>query len=275
MKNVSLIISVYKDAESLAVILEALKFQTYKHFDVIVSEDGESDIMRQFLQSHWNRDNITHVTQPDVGWRKNRALNNSIKNSKGEYLIFIDGDCVPHHRFVENHVRFAARKTVVAGRRVKLGPRFSRMFRDEIGHLLRLERKVVTDFRAMRKDGARFYEEGIYVSPDSWLGKVLSRRKFRTIKGCNMSFHKTDIESINGFDEDYELPAVGEDIDLIWRFQAAGFQFRSVKNFCVQYHLHHRENWTDNSINERMMREKMDKGEFVCRNGLSKVEAHF
>ena len=59
------------------------------------------------------------------------------------------------------------------------------------------------------------------------------------MKGCNMSFHKADIVSINGFDEDYALPAVGEDIDLIWRFQAAGFTFRSEKNFCVQYHLHH------------------------------------
>lgn len=275
MKKVTLIISVYKDVESLSVILEALKFQTYQHFDIIISEDGESEAMHAFLHANWNRENILHLTQPDTGWRKNRALNSSIRASKGDYLIFIDGDCVPHHRFVENHVRFAAPETIIAGRRVKLGPRFSKLFREETGRLLQLEKKVVTDFLAMRKDGAKFYEEGVYVSPDTWIGKVLSTRKFRTMKGCNMSFHKADIVSINGFDEDYELPAVGEDIDLIWRFQAAGFTFRSVKNFCVQYHLHHSENWSDNSINNGIMMEKIKLGEYVCKNGLLKAESAF
>jgi GT2 family glycosyltransferase len=91
------------------------------------------------------------------------------------------------------------------------------------------------------------------------------------MKGCNMSFFKEDIVKINGFDEDYILPAIGEDIDLIWRFEQAGFRFRSVKNFAVQYHLHHKENWTDNSGNEKIMLEKMKRKEFICKNGLKKL----
>lgn len=272
MKKVSLIISVYRDVESLSVILEALRFQTYKGFEIVISEDGEYEGMKKYMQSDVRQHELLHVTQPDAGWRKNRALNNAIRKSKGDYLIFIDGDCVPHHMFVENHLRFASAKTIVAGRRVKLGPRYTRIFKNEIQHLLRLEKKVVCDYVGMKRDGARFFEEGVYVSPNSWLGKVLAMRKFRTMKGCNMSFHKNDIESINGFDEDYQLPAVGEDIDLIWRFQAAGFAFRSVKNFAVQYHLHHNENWSDNSINEEIMLEKMKRGEYVCKNGLFKKQ---
>ena len=86
-----------------------------------------------------------------------------------------------------------------------------------------------------------------------------------------MSFHRDAIEKINGFDEDYILPAIGEDIDLTWRFRRAGFGLKSVRNFAVQYHLHHKENWTDQSINEKLMTEKMSRNEFVCRNGLVKL----
>lgn len=271
MKQVSLIISVYKDVESLSVILEALKFQTYKGFEIVISEDGEYEGMKNYLQNSLHQNDILHLTQPDIGWRKNKALNNAIRKSKGDYLIFIDGDCVPNHKFIENHLCFSSRKAIVAGRRVKLGPGYTAIFKNNIQDLLRLEKKVVSDYFGMKKDGAKFYEEGVYVNPNSWLGKVLSRRKFRTLKGCNMSFHKQDIELINGFDEDYKSPAVGEDIDLIWRFEAAGFTFRSAKNFAIQYHLQHKENWMDSSINEKIMREKMKKHDYVCKNGILKT----
>lgn len=269
--RVSLIVSVYKDVGSLRTILEALRFQTYKDFEIIVSEDGESKEMREFLQSYQHPNSIIHLTQPDVGWRKNQALNNAIRNSSAPYLIFIDGDCVPNHRFIENHVKFSGPKTIVAGRRVKLGPHYTELFKAHPGKLLELEKRVVRDYFAMKKDKAKFYEEGVYINPDSLLGKFLQRRKFRTMKGCNMSFYKADIEYINGFDEDFKLPAIGEDIDLIWRFERAGYRFTSVKNFAVQYHLHHKENWTDNRENELLMIEKMKRNEFICRNGLSKL----
>ena len=268
---ISLIISVYKDVGSLSTILEALRFQTRKDFEIVISEDGESQEMKAFLSHVTHPNPIVHLTQPDLGWRKNQALNNAIRKSTGLYLIFIDGDCVPNHRFIENHLRFSAAQSIVAGRRVKLGPRYTSIFKNNIHDLLRLEKQVVWDYFGMKKDKARFYEEGIYVNPASFFGRLLSKRKFRTMKGCNMSFFKKDIEEINGFDEDYVLPAVGEDIDLIWRFQMAGYKFCSVKNFAIQYHLHHRENWTDNSRNEKLMLEKMKRGEFVCKNGLLKL----
>jgi glycosyltransferase involved in cell wall biosynthesis len=269
--KVSLIISVYKDLESLTTILEALRFQTFSDFEIVVSEDGEWPVMKEFLARYQHSNPIVHLTQPDVGWRKNQALNNAIRKSTGDYLVFIDGDCVPHHKFIENHVKFSADKVIVAGRRVKLGTEYTRLFKTEIHNLFKLERKVVWDFFKMKNDGARFYEEGIYVDPDSLAASFLKKRKFRTMKGCNMSFFKKDILAINGFDEDYQLPAIGEDIDLIWRFKGVGSQFVSVKNFAVQYHLHHKENWTDNSFNENLMFEKMRKMEYVCRNGIVKL----
>jgi len=269
--NVSLIISVYKDVSSLRTVLDGLKFQHYKDFDIVISEDGESDEMRNFLHSYSIDNRIVHITQPDLGWRKNLALNRALQRSGGDYLIFIDGDCVLHHRFIENHVRFSSRKRILAGKRVKLGPAFTALFKERIQELPALERKVEREKSAMRKDGAKFYEEAFYINPDGLLSFVPRLRKIHQLKGCNMSFYRDDIEAINGFDEDYTLPAIGEDIDLTWRFRGLGYPLFSLRNLAVQYHLHHPENWTDQSRNLQRMEEKMGLKQYVCRNGLRKL----
>jgi cellulose synthase/poly-beta-1,6-N-acetylglucosamine synthase-like glycosyltransferase len=269
--KVSLIISVYKNVRDLEVVLEGLKFQTFNDFEIVVSEDGESEGMQSFLERYRHPNNIVHLTQPDVGWRKNQALNNAIRKSSGDYLVFIDGDCVLHHKFMENHVRYADKKHIVAGKRLKLGPVSSDNLRSNIGRLIEFETKVVQQARAERKNGARFFEEGYYFSPDGILGFIPKLRRMSQLKGCNMSFHREAIEKINGFDEDYILPAIGEDIDLTWRFKGMGYSLFSVRNLAVQYHLYHKENWTDQSVNLQIMEKKMERSEFICKNGINKL----
>lgn len=269
--NVSLIISVYKDVESLRTVLEGLKFQHYKEYEIVISEDGESGEMKDFLHSYAHENPIMHLTQNDVGWRKNQALNRAIQRANGDYLIFIDGDCVLHHKFIENHVRFAKKKKILAGKRVKLGPAFTALFREEIHRLPELERRVEKEKRAMRRDGAKFYEEAFYIDPDGLLSFIPRIRRMHQLKGCNMSCYREDIEAINGFDEDYILPAVGEDIDLTWRFKGLGYAMVSLRNLAVQYHLYHKENWADQSRNLQLMEEKMGLKQYVCRNGLMKL----
>jgi glycosyltransferase involved in cell wall biosynthesis len=271
--EVSLIISVYKDVSSLRTVLEGLKFQAYKNYQIVISEDGESVEMRNFLDHYAHDRPIVHLTQSDVGWRKNQALNRAILGSNGDYLIFIDGDCVLHHRFIENHIRFSGRKKILGGKRVKLGPAFTAFFKEQIDSLPALERKVEKEKSAMRRDGARFYEEAFYISPDGLLSFIPKLRKMRQLKGCNMSFYREDIEAINGFDEDYILPAIGEDIDLTWRFKGFGYRLFSLRNLAVQYHLHHAENWTDQSRNLQLMNSKMGLRQYICRNGLRKISA--
>ncbi|MEX1241925.1 MAG: glycosyltransferase [Cyclobacteriaceae bacterium] len=271
--NVSLIISVYKDVSSLRTVLEGLKFQRFKDYQIVISEDGESEEMRSFLHSYPHDNPILHLTQPDAGWRKNQALNRAIQRSDGDYLIFIDGDCVLHHMFIENHVRFSGRRKVLAGKRVKLGPTFSNLFKEHIQDLPILERKVEKEKKAMLKDGARFYEEAFYFNPDGLLSFIPRLRKMHQLKGCNMSVYREDIEAINGFDEDYQLPAIGEDIDLTWRFEGLGYKLFSLRNLAVQYHLYHLENWSDQSRNLQLMEEKMGLKQCVCRNGLKKIPA--
>lgn len=58
----SLIIAVYKDVEALNLIVKALKTQTYKNFEVVIAEDGNSKEMREFISSVDGID-IKHTTQ--------------------------------------------------------------------------------------------------------------------------------------------------------------------------------------------------------------------
>lgn len=268
--KISLIISVYKNVTDLKVVLDSLKWQTYKSFEIVISEDGNSDMMHNFLSAYQHPNPLIHLTQEDEGWRKNKALNNAIRKASGDYLIFIDGDCVLHHRFIENHVRFSGPRRILGGKRVKLGPQYTELFRSGLQSLTELEKRIIREGRAVRKDGAKFFEEVFFFAPGSILGFIPRLRKMSQLKGCNMSFSREAIEAINGFDEDYQLPAIGEDIDLTWRFQGMGYKLFSLRNLAVQYHLHHKENWTDQSENQLMMEEKIRQKLFICKNGLRK-----
>mgnify|MGYP001822778376 CR=1 FL=1 len=100
----TVIISVYKDDVSLNIILKSLLSQTVENFEVIVSEDGQSDAIKRCVDHFKSTDLfLLHLTQDDQGFRKNIALNRAIMASNTNHLIFIDGDCVPHHTFVEAH----------------------------------------------------------------------------------------------------------------------------------------------------------------------------
>lgn len=269
--KVALIISVYKDTQNLKVILDSLKFQTYQDFEIIISEDGNFEGMQKLISEFPFANPVKHITQPDEGWRKNKALNKTIRSTSAEYLIFIDGDCVPHHKFIESHIKLSSQNGIVAGKRVKLGPKYSNLFTENIEDLLRLESRVEKEMAEMKRDGVRFYEEAFYINPSGILGFIPRLRKMKYLKGCNMSCHKQTIESINGFDEDYTLPAVGEDTDLTWRFLGLGYKLISARNMAVQYHLHHKENWTDQNENISIMRKKMAAKEYICKNGLSNI----
>ena len=92
--KVSLIVAVYKDVEALSLIIKALEKQTYTNFELVVAEDNNAEEMKNFISSV-KTINISHTYQEDKGVRKSRSVNNGILAASGEYLIFIDGDCIP------------------------------------------------------------------------------------------------------------------------------------------------------------------------------------
>ena len=267
----SVIISVYDNTRLLKPVLDSLKIQSEKNFEIIISEDGQSEEMKTFVADYPFVNDFQHLTQEDNGWQKNKALNNAIRHAKSDWLIFIDGDCVLHPRFVEMHVRYACENVILAGKRVKLDPEISLFLENNIPEAISGLQKMFLKRLFFGKGKIVFIEESIFISPDGWLRFIPALRKAKRLIGCNMSFSRKAINAINGFDEEYTLPAVGEDTDLAWRFVAAGFQLKSVRNLAVQYHLYHRENWSDNSENKTRMLANQSVNRYICAKGLKKV----
>lgn len=265
----SIIISIYNNIPFLKVVLDSLQLQTEKDFEIIVSEDGESPDVKNFLNQYPFTQSWQHLTQIDEGWRKNKAMNNAIRASKADWLIFIDGDCVLHRNFIEMHLRYADENSILAGKRVKLDDASSQLIMKDSSKIKSLQELLMRRL-FFGRGGLRYIEEGVFISPDGLMGFIPKIRTLNHLTGSNMSFSKKAIISINGFDEDYVLPAVGEDYDLTWRFDAAGFNHKSVRNMAVQYHLSHVENWINQEENMKICRRKQMENNFICRNGLEK-----
>ena len=270
----TVIISVYKDTKSLDIILEALSTQTIMPDEVLISEDCNSKEMAEFVPQARNKYpklNITHLFQEDIGWRKNIALNRAIMAAQNEYLLFIDGDCVPFQNFVENHVMQAQKGVVLSGKRVELGPKITQKIYDK-----KLKPSTLTNYYwfylpRLLLDKTRHLEDMLHISAKSFLAPHI-KRHVRYIIGCNWSCYKEDILKINGFDETYTLPSVGEDIDLGWRFRGVGIELRSVKHNANLVHLYHKKRFDSATlgVNDAILAKNLAQNKFFCDNGIKK-----
>jgi len=270
----SIIISVYKDTQSLDLILDVLCKQTIIPNEVIVSEDGNSKEMADFVniaRDKYKKLDITHLFQEDIGWRKNIALNRAIVASKYEYLIFIDGDCVPFDDFIENHIMQAQRKVVLAGKRVELGENMTKQIYSRVLSTSKLTNNYWWYLIELIKDKTRHLEDMLHIHYKSFLALFL-KKDVKFIIGCNWSAFKDDILAINGFDETYTLPSVGEDIDLGWRFRGLGIELKSCRYNANLVHLYHKKRFdsTQRTINDAILKKNFDANRFFCENGIKK-----
>ena len=271
--RVSIIIAIYKDLEALQLIIDSLKRQSYTNFEVIVAEDNSSKEVSDYIKSISDLD-VLHTTQEDIAIRKSRSQNNAILESTGEYLIFIDGDCVLYRDFINSHVYLSAEDTVLAGRRVNLGPFISRLIRKRLFKPALLEKLYLILLPLLLIDKASHATQGIYFKPSGWLYKtfILNRKKTRTnILGCNFSCFRDDFIKINGFDESYGETAVPDDTDIQWRFEAAGLGIKSCKLAANEFHLYHVQRSKASNLKsmQAKMRDRKDKGDFIAEIGLS------
>lgn len=264
----SLIISVYDNIPFLKLVLDSLQWQTEQDFEVIVSEDAEHEDMARFVASYPFLQSHQHLTQPDTGWRKELALNRAVVAAKSDWLVFIDGNCLLHPRFMEEHIRMAAPDVVLAGKRVRLPQLLTERLLTNQMDVRDVPRAL---FRQLFTGRVSHIEEALYVSSESLPGRLFPTRKAHSLTGCNMSVSRHALRLINGFDEDYTRPAIGEDVDLLWRLRGMGVRLASVRNRAVQYHLWHSASWTDQSENQALMRQHQAENQYICKNGIQKL----
>ena len=272
--TIAYIIAVYKDVEALSLIIDTILEQSVFPDEVIIAEDGNSKEISQYVESlNIDAFKIIHTFHEDIGWQKDKSLNNAIRSSNSEYLIITDGDIVPYPNFVEMHKKLASPKSVLCGRRVNPGPLISKKLRQREMSVKEFSENYFLNTFQFFRDGMTRYDDGIQISPDGWLFKKLDegKRKNSSLIGCCWSVWREDLEMINGFDEDFQRPTVGCDTDIERRLRHFGIAFKSCRNVANSIHLYHKEKYDKvNSIeNKKILASKKDI--YICKNGLKKL----
>jgi len=209
--------------------------QSYKNFEVIIADDGSKRHVVDEINSLNHSFTIKHCWHEDLGWRKNIALNHAIKISLGDYLIFCDGDCIPHKHFVRNHYRAKKSGYVLTGRRVMLSKAFRELLTEEFTLAGKYENLFTLYAKKCWHTECGFYMP-LWIS--FWYVQLKDNKK--GLLGSNMSLFKKEIEEVNGFDERFAGPGIGEDTDIDYRLRFAGKKIRILKHYTIQYHIFHK-----------------------------------
>lgn len=269
----SIIIAVYKDLEALKCIIKALEKQTYFDFEVIIAEDNDVQEIKNYIGSITTL-KVKHTYQPDKGIQKARSLNNGILASNGEYLIFIDGDCIPYTTFIESHIALSEKGKVLIGRRVNLGETVSQKIRDGILKSDQIEKNYFKYYRILQKDAGTHLEQGFWFHPKNFIYKLFFENRKKNhigLLGCNYSCFRDDLIAIDGYDESYGETALADDTDLQWRFEMYGLSMKSCKMAANVFHLYHSRSHRniDDTAGQKLLKQRQSERKYYAMRGLS------
>jgi len=260
--QISLIISTYERPGPLDQVLEGVLGQSEMPGEILIADDGSGAPTRELI-GQWQKRlpvPLRHQWQPDDGFRKTIILNKSVAAAKGGYIVLLDGDCVPHPKFVADHAVLAERNFWVQGRRCFV------------------EEKFAPDFRAATTPVFRWMLTGrITGLPKAVrLPWPLVRRNTaqRGIIGCNMGFWREDLLAINGFDEEYTGWGIGEDSDAGTRLYHLGRRRKFVHGHALVYHLNHPPAPRGHvEASQARLAETIRSGKIRCQRGLDQYLA--
>lgn len=266
-QRISVVITTYNRSDALLVVLGALCLQDDREFEVVVADDGSRpDHVGAVLGSTAARAlRLTHVWHPDIGFTASCARNRGVGASTGDYIVFMDGDCVPEVDFIRQHRLLAQRGCLVNGSRVMLSP----LLTDSVlGGFDSLCRRGAWQWLKWRLSGKVSKLTGLLRLPDGGYRRQNGFR-WKGIRSCNMGVWRSDFEAVNGFDESF----VGwghEDADFVLRLHNAGVARKN--GFCATevYHLWHRESSrAHESVNAETVRDRMGSGATLPKAGFT------
>jgi len=235
-KFVSLIVSTYNWPDALDVVLGALARQKATNFEVVVADDGSSRETGKMIEK-WQADfpvPLCHVWQEDRGFRAAAARNRAVAESRGEYLIFLDGDCVVLPDFVSTHARLAEPGWFVAGNRILLDESLTTgVLSGKDG----LADWSWASFLQARLSGKINRLLPLLRLPDGGFRKM-RRRRWQGAMTCNLAVWRDDFYRVNGFDEAF----VGwghEDAEFVVRLINSGIYRKEGRFATPILHLWH------------------------------------
>tara|TARA_Y100000766_G_scaffold277869_1_gene283854 strand:- start:838 stop:1638 length:801 start_codon:yes stop_codon:yes gene_type:complete len=263
---ISVIITTYNSPDFLEKCLKSFLEQDDKNFEIIVADDGSSPSTKDIIESFKDSSlKIYHAWHEDEGFRAAKIRNEAVKLSSGEFLIFIDGDCIVFNDFIKNHRNISEKGFFSRGNRAKLSQKFSKKIiseedQNKIGIFklvwLRLNSDINRLMPVLRFPNYPF--------------KKLQKKKWKGAKTCNLGVWKSDFEIVNGYDESY-IGWGREDSDFVVRLINNNIYRKEAIFATGLLHLNHkiisRENF---SKNDKLLKDTIENKKLCAKNGYKK-----
>lgn len=241
MNKISVVISTYNQPEFLELALKSLANQIgviCDNYEVIVADDGSNESTAKLInQIQINyRPKLLHIWHPDDGFRKSMILNKAVLASTGDYLLFVDGDCVVNNDFIYNHLQLAEKGYFVAGNRVLLNKAFTEQV---VKNKINLQNISSLDwlFFAITKKSNKLLHWLRLNYNGRW--RKMRQSDWRYPKGCNIGVWKSDYIKVNGYDELFTGWG-HEDADFFIRLLHSGVLIKDGRFSVPVLHLWHK-----------------------------------
>jgi GT2 family glycosyltransferase len=256
---ISVVITTYNRSDALAVVLQGLSLQDDQDFEVVIADDGSRPEHVQAAHKAALHSGLTiaHMWHPDVGFTASQVRNRGVSIANGDYIVLMDGDCVPEVDFIRRHRQLQEPQCFVNGSRVMLSPALTQAV---VQGQTAISGRSALFWLGQRLGGNASKLTGLLRLPDMpW--RKHKPFTWRGIRSCNFGVWRTDYEAVNGFDESF----VGwghEDADFVLRLHHVGLTRKN--GFCATevFHLWHKESSrAQESENAQRVRDRVGTGQ--------------
>ena len=227
--DASIIIPVYNQYNSLKYVLKGFSKQNYDidKFEIIIVDDGSTDLLINESGnslSKINGLNVQVIRQENRG--RSAARNIGVKNANSEYLIFCDGDRIPHINFVYEHIKSCNNLSCVT-----VGAAY-----DFFGKLDCFDNNEMDWFYVKQMSRIPLYYKKIY-SKHQNKDELFQKHMWLSFLIGNSSINKQLFEFVGGFDENIKQWGF-EHFELGYRlFKSKAFF--SLNDKAISFHIPH------------------------------------
>jgi glycosyltransferase involved in cell wall biosynthesis len=89
-KKLSIVIATYNNSSTIENTLNSIISQEYNDYELLIIDDGSTDSTEDIVKNYLKSDSVLYYKTQNQG--VSSARNYGWRHSRGEYLIFIDGD---------------------------------------------------------------------------------------------------------------------------------------------------------------------------------------
>jgi glycosyltransferase involved in cell wall biosynthesis len=223
-------------------VLNSLARQSAVSFEVVVADDGSTPETAALVKGLIPAFPVPlrHVWQEDKGFRAAAVRNLAVSKSRGDYLLFIDGDCAVLSGFIASHICLAEHGWFVSGNRILLSQSFTSLV---LAQSIPFFTWPLWKFFKARLNGAVNRILPLFSLSDGKFRKLIPY-KWQGAKTCNLGIWRDDFYRVNGCNESF----IGwgyEDSELVIRLINAGIRRKDGRFSTPVLHMWHTEQKRD------------------------------